>query len=97
MRQTRVRIMAWAGFRATGMVNGCVMSSPCHEQDNNDGVMCYPRHVLAVNGRIAKVSTPAFKHAHPVRVPSLRSEPLLKAPFVTLRPPLVLSYHLPPQ
>jgi hypothetical protein len=53
--------------------NGGVMSSPRHEHDNNGGVLCYPRHVLAVNGGVAKVSTLAFKCAHPMLVPSLRS------------------------
>jgi hypothetical protein len=73
------------------------MSSPRHEHGNNGGVMCYPRHVLAVNGGIAKVATPAFKRAHPVVVPSLRLQPLVKAPSMTLHPPLVSSYPLPPQ
>jgi hypothetical protein len=40
---------------------------------------------------------PAFKRAHPVLVPSLHSQPLLKAPSMTLRPLLIPSYRLPPQ
>jgi hypothetical protein len=73
------------------------MSSPRHEHGNNGGVMCYPRHVLAVNGGVAKVSMPAFKRALPVLVPSLRLQRLLKALSVNLRPPLVPSYPLLPQ
>jgi hypothetical protein len=73
------------------------MSSPHHEHNNNGGLLCYPRHVLAVNGGVAKVSTSAFKRVHPVLVPSLHSQPLLKAPPMTLRPPLVPSYRLLPQ
>jgi hypothetical protein len=73
------------------------MSSPRHEHGNNGGVLSYPRHVLAVNGGVAKVSTRAFERAYPMLVSSIRSQPLLKAPSVTLRPPLIPSYCLPPQ
>jgi hypothetical protein len=77
--------------------NGGVMFSPRHEHGNNGGVLSYPRHVLAVNDGIAKVSMPAFKRAHAVLIPSLRSQRLLRAPSMTLRPLLIPSYRLPPQ
>jgi hypothetical protein len=73
------------------------MSSPCHEHGNNGGVLSYPRYVLAVNGGVAKVSMWAFERAYPMLIPSIHSQPLLKAPSVTLRPPLIPSYRLLPQ
>jgi hypothetical protein len=77
--------------------NGGVMSSPRHKHDYNNGVLSYLRHVLAVNGGTAKVSTLAFKRAHLVLIPSLCLQPLLKAPSVTLRLPLIPSYRLSPE
>jgi hypothetical protein len=60
--------------------NGGVLSSLRHEHGNNGGILSYPHDMLAVNGGVAKVSMPTFKRAHPMLVPSLRSQPLLKAP-----------------
>jgi hypothetical protein len=47
---------------------------------HNGGVLASPCHVCMVNGGVAKFSTSAFNHTHPVLVLSLRSQPLVKAP-----------------
>jgi hypothetical protein len=53
--------------------------------------------VLAVDDGVAKVSTSAFKRAHPMLVPSLRSQPLQKAPARDSAPAARPVYRLPPQ